>query len=306
MGERLNGLGLRSRVARSLSLKRKTSVSSPASTPKTDKSQQKDSHRASCSLQENPSLPPLPPLPLGTTTVSAETAALPEQPRSSTSSSSSRTSSTPRGSGNVLGGMRSSSPLSTPPINAEATSATPAPPSHPTHKKGQRSHDVCSSIKPASNLNGHPLRPSRSDESLVTEPRRPTVPPRLQSTARGAPIGPPLPLMPSPPSYSLSPPPGSSLRMPPQAERREDPLQNVHDHMRAREDLLGHGPFFTVQRGWKKGVYTSREEADKQIRNLLPRRGLGSEPTRFLLLGSFAHRPTGTWAASLQASRTRN
>lgn len=47
----------------------------------------------------------------------------------------------------------------------------------------------------------------------------------------------------------------------------KDALSNVHDHMRARQELIGAGPFFSVQRGWKKGVYTSRAEAERQIKD---------------------------------------
>lgn len=35
-------------------------------------------------------------------------------------------------------------------------------------------------------------------------------------------------------------------------------MQNVKDHMRAKRELMGHGPFWAVQRGWKKGVFSSQ------------------------------------------------
>ncbi|EPQ28433.1 uncharacterized protein PFL1_04259 [Pseudozyma flocculosa PF-1] len=136
------------------------------------------------------------------------------------------------------------------------------------HRRAQQSYDLLGSHGSGNGAHSRgpqlPLRASRSDESLVIDS---AVPPKLQSTARGAPSG--------PPPYG-SPPPMTSpyLVKSPQAPAAEaasstgdDPLQNIKDHMRANADLIGNGPFYSVQRGWKKGIYMSRAEADRQIRN---------------------------------------
>lgn len=121
----------------------------------------------------------------------------------------------------------------------------------------------------------HPIRRNGSiSRTLATGP-----PPRpaISSTTRAkpqfdAPLGPVAPSPYSPPmmakritgktSTNFSSPTSNS---PTADESRDkgriipqDALSNVHDHMRARQELIGAGPFYSVQRGWKKGVYTSR------------------------------------------------
>ncbi|KAN0061100.1 hypothetical protein ACQY0O_006835 [Thecaphora frezii] len=137
-----------------------------------------------------------------------------------------------------------------------------------THRRAQQSYDLLGSTNANGKLQNRaaqlPLRASRSDESLAVEAAEP---PKLQSTARGAPSGPPAygsPLPTTSPYIVKSPKLDADQNG---ASVEYDYLQNVKDHMRANADLIGNGPFFSVQRGWKKGIYTSRAEADKQIRN---------------------------------------
>ena len=147
------------------------------------------------------------------------------------------------------------------------------------HRKAQKSFDVLGfkNNKRSSAISigdGSRLRASKSEESLVPEPMSsPSAamsksPPKLQSTARGAPLGPPPygARMPMTSPYVVTSPTLRATK-PLEGESR-DWMQNVKDHMRANADLFGSGPFYSVQRGWKKGIYASKDEADRQIKNV--------------------------------------